>query len=640
VKQESVVKDVMSVDYKRTAVFVLIFWTVVIGAGLTWTFFREQEGAQRAALEAGRALLKKDMIFRNWNAGHGGVYVPITDQTQPNPDLKGFAERDIETPSGKHLTLINPDYMTRQFFELGLESEGISGHIISLNPIRAENRVDAWETRALELFERDSAEVFSIETINGVQHLRLIQPLLNDEGCLQCHEKQGYREGDIRGGLSVTLPLTPYLLIAREHTLGMATGLGFLWVLGVVILAYAVMQLRLRKKERLYAIHELQASQEKYETLFLKMLDGFAVHELIYDSEGTPIDYRFLSINPAFERLTGLKAQDIEGKTVLEVIPNTEQYWIDTYGQVVISGEPAFMENYAEGLGKYFEVTAFKSAPNQFVTIFADVTEQKQVELERFNLEKQLMQSQRLETVGTMVGGISHELNNVLQSLFLYGGLIQDELSQESELHKNMQLLLDDGERAKNLVKQILTFSRKSELAYEPQQIHEIIRSALKFKRASLAPKIKIEQDIDPNCPRVLCDRTQIHQMVINLCNNSEYAIGENDGTISISLQETEAQLHKDLPVSRVLELKVSDNGQGMESDILERIFDPFFTTKSLGQGTGLGLSVVYGIVRMMNGKISASSKVGKGTSFKVLVPTVTDSKMERTAATSEENLT
>jgi len=640
VKRESVfrsdTKDVMSVDYKRAAIFVFIFWTVLIGAAVTWTFFREQEGAYRAALETGRSQIKMYILSRNLGTGHSSVNVPLMDKTQPNQNLKGDEEAGNESPSGPNLTLLHPFNRTPQNNDADTETNGFLAHLTSLNPLNQANIADNWEIQALHKFEAGETEVNTIELIDSVKHLQLMLPLTTESACMSCHQMPGIKQGEFRSGVSITFPLTPYLAIARDHSLGMGVGFGFFWILGVFILVYAVKQLKLRKKERLLAIHELQASHEKYQTLFSQMLDGFAVHELIWDPEGVPSDYRFLSVNPAFERLTGLKAQDVEGKTVLEIIPNTEHFWIATYGQVVLTGEPVFVENYSEGLGKHFKVTAFKSAPNQFVTIFADVTEQKRIEDERLDLEKQLMQSQRLETVGTMVGGVSHELNNVLQSMFLYGGLIQDELPPDSELHKSMQQLLDDAERARDLVNQILTFSRKSEITYESQQIHEIILSALNFTRASLSPKIKIEHDLDQNCPRVPCDQTQIHQMVINLCKNSKHAMGENEGTIHVSLHKAEAKLHKDLTLSPVLELIVSDTGHGMDEDILERIFDPFFTTKSLGNGTGLGLSVVYGIVRMMNGEISATSKVGKGTSFKVLLPVATDSKTEKSDATSQ----
>lgn len=618
---KSITKDVMSVDYKRTAILILIFWTVLLSGALVWIFFREQEGARRAAIETGRSQIEMYILFRNLGIGHGSVNAQTPPISQSNPKMRDVEADDVEKPLGQSLTLVDPFNMKPQIYKSDTRSKGLSAHLTSLNPLNPANKADNWEKQALNKFEAGETEVDTLEFIDGVEHLRIMQPLVTEAACMRCHQIQGIKEGELRGGTSVSFPLTPYLAIAREQMIGMVVGFGFLWLLGVSVLGYAVLQLRLRKKERLLAIRALQASQEQYQTLFSKMLDGFAVHELICDPEGCPIDYRFLSVNPSFERLTGLRAQDVLGKTVLEVMPTTEKYWIDSYGQVVLTGEPALIENYSEVLGKHFEVTAFKSAPNQFVTIFVDVSEQKRISLERQNLEKQLTQSQKLETIGTMVGGVSHELNNVLQSMFLYGGLIQDELPPGSELHKNMQQLLEDGGRARDLVNQILTFSRKSDMHYEIQPIHSIVVNALNSVRGSLAPHIILETSIDVQVGPILCESTQIHQIVINLCANAEEAIGEQSGQISVNLREVTAKIDKDSPELTVLELKVNDTGHGMSAETLERIYDPFFTTKGIGEGTGLGLSVVYGIVRTMKGRISVSSEEGKGSGFQIYLP-------------------
>ena len=348
------------------------------------------------------------------------------------------------------------------------------------------------------------------------------------------------------------------------------------------------------------------------------------------------MDYRFLDINPAFENLTGLKADDLRNHTVLEVMPGTEKHWIETYGKVALTGEPCLFENYSEALDKHFQVTAFRPASMQFATIFTDITARKKAESERVSLEKQLMQSQKLETVGTMVGGISHELNNVLQSMFLYGGLIQDNLEAGSEMYENMQQLLDDGDRARDLVNQILVFSRKSEMQLVAQQIHEIVLGALKFKRASLPPDITLVQNISRDCGAILCDRTQIHQVVINLCNNAEQAIGTENGTIEVTLNEIELIPQGQVEPSRVLQLTVTDSGCGMEAEIVDRIFDPFFTTKEIGKGTGLGLSVIYGIVQIMGGEIKVTSVKGEGSTFKIYIPLANIDELDQADGATE----
>ncbi len=263
-----------------------------------------------------------------------------------------------------------------------------------------------------------------------------------------------------------------------------------------------------------------------------------------------------------------------------------------------------------------------------------DITERKQAEERRLSLETQLRQAQKLEAIGTMVGGISHEFNNVLQSMFLHAGLVQDELPENEELRASFQHILDDGNRARDLIKQVLTFSRKAKVEMEPQPIHDMIMDVLVLERASLPANIDIQQDIDMNCGPVLCDKTQIHQIIMNLCNNARHALEEKGGNLTVSLKPTQASLSEGDPEIDTLELKVSDTGHGIDAADLERIFDPFFTTKQFGKGTGLGLSVVHGIVEMMGGHISVTSEIGKGTTFKILFP-MTDAVEEAELAKS-----
>jgi len=255
-----------------------------------------------------------------------------------------------------------------------------------------------------------------------------------------------------------------------------------------------------------------------------------------------------------------------------------------------------------------------------------DITERKQAEQERQALEAQLRQSQKLEAVGTMAGGIAHDFNNILQGLYLSSTIIKDQLPDDAELQTNFQDILDSGERAKELVKQILTFSRKEEFELKPVRIQYLIKDALKLTRASTPSSIEITEDIDADCGAVLCNGTQIHQVIINLCNNAIHAITSKNGRLSVSLQKTDTQIEIEpgnsiLNKHGVVELMVSDTGRGMAAETLEHIFDPFFTTKEVGEGTGLGLSIVHGIIKDMQGQIKVESTPGKGTTFRILMP-------------------
>ena len=174
-------------------------WSILIGLSLAWNLRTVKSGILEAARIEARAVFEKDVIYRRWNAGYGGVYALVTEVTQPNPYLD-VPERDITTPLGKKLTKINPAYMTRQVHELALKTYGVRGHITSLNPIRPANTPDPWETRALKAFQTGLKEVSSVEETEGNDYMRLMRPLLTEKGCLKCHAAQGYKLGDIRGG--------------------------------------------------------------------------------------------------------------------------------------------------------------------------------------------------------------------------------------------------------------------------------------------------------------------------------------------------------------------------------------------------------------------------------------------------------
>jgi len=223
-------------DRQRLKRFVWLLyagWTAVLGCLLGWGLHEHRSGALEAARIEARSLYRKDVLYRRWNAMHGGVYALVGEGLQPNPYLEA-PERDISTPSGRKLTLINPAYMTRQVHELGERDAGVRGHITSLNPIRPENAPDRWEAEALRAFDRGEDEASGPEVFEGVLYMRLMHPLLTEASCLKCHAAQGYKVGDVRGGISISVPLTPFLDVARRHSLVLVISHLVLWWIGIL----------------------------------------------------------------------------------------------------------------------------------------------------------------------------------------------------------------------------------------------------------------------------------------------------------------------------------------------------------------------------------------------------------------------
>ncbi len=365
----------------------------------------------------------------------------------------------------------------------------------------------------------------------------------------------------------------------------------------------------------------LTDSESRYRSLFNTMHDGFALHDIICDDAGRPVDYRFIEVNPAFEVMTGLKPDEILGKRVREVLPEVEPDWIRTFGDVALKGEPHRFEMYSAPLKRHFDVTAYSPRPRRFATIFADVSERKR-------LEGQLQQAQKMEAIGALAGGIAHDFNNILFPIIGYTEMTLDRMEEGSREKKNLEEVLKGAHRARDLVTQILTFSRQGEQEVRPLRIQLVVKEALKLLRSTMPTTIGIRERIDKNGRPVLADPTQVHQIVMNLCTNAYHAMKETGGLLEVGLKEV-AFDDQNLPAGSRLGpgsyilLTVSDTGGGMDATTLQQIFDPYFTTKRKGEGTGLGLSVVHGIVKTYGGDIQVFSHPGDGTTFHVYLPAI-----------------
>ena len=236
-----------------------VLWTLVVGASLAWNLALDRRGILELARTQARVAFDKDVLYRRWSAQLGGVYGPVTSRTPPNPYLKA-PERDITSPQGRPLTLINPAYMTRMVHELGQSAGGVLGHITSLRPLRPLNSPDPWEAMALRSFEKGAMEASDLTEIDGQPYLRLMRPLLYEEACRACHDHQGYQLGQVRGGLSVSVPLGEMLALGRLRGYQLVFSHALLWALGLGGLGLAARRLLRREAEKARAEDERQRS--------------------------------------------------------------------------------------------------------------------------------------------------------------------------------------------------------------------------------------------------------------------------------------------------------------------------------------------------------------------------------------------
>lgn len=516
--------------------------------------------------------------------------------------------------------------------------------------------------------------------------------------------------------------------------------------------------------QRAHDADALRESERRYRQLFESMTAGFALHEIILDAEGVPCNYRFLEVNPAFERLVGVKAETLVGRTVLEALPATEPWWIETYGRVATTGQSVRFQNYASGMDRFFEVSAYSPQPGQFATVFQDITESErakealvdsetryrrlfeaakegimtldavtgavidvnpalvqmfglpaenflrrlvwdidasrpliedeaaferlrqgdgvrrdnvtletgdgrrivveftsntyqagqqtviqctirdmtescQAQAERARLEEQLRQAQKMEAVGQLAGGVAHDFNNLLQVILGYVDIVLADLGPG---HKDARILGDvrkAAERAADLTRQLLAFSRRQVIQPVNLDLNALVSGVLTMIRRVIGEHIELRFLPGQHLGTVRADKGQIEQILMNLCVNARDAMPAG-GRLSIEtspvlISEEYSQTHAYTRTGPHVLITVTDTGCGMDDQTRSQIFEPFFTTKEMGQGTGLGLATVYGIVQQHNGWIHVYSEIGSGTVFRIYLPAI-DEAPEDIAAESE----
>lgn len=373
----------------------------------------------------------------------------------------------------------------------------------------------------------------------------------------------------------------------------------------------------------------LRAGEFRFRTFFNSNPEGIA----LMDFSGNILD-----INKTFTKMSGYEAVALKGRHFIELVPDIHQQKALNSFLAIKSGllQETFLEISlicmdGEQLPiavKGWRMTDEKSAPVMIGVFIHDITERKHAEAEKEKLQMQLIQSQKQEAIGTLAGGIAHDFNNILGGMIGYTELVlmNETPTLDNKKITHLRRVLEAGNRAKELVQQILRFSRKEETVMGVVAMTPLIKESIKLLRATLPTTIRIDQRITAKPDTICGDPTQIHQVLMNLCTNAYHAMRENGGVLTISLENVTLESARkamaiEVPPGTYLKLIIQDTGCGITPDVLDRVFEPYFTTKKVNEGTGLGLSVTLGIVRNHNGLIEVQSSIGEGTRFKIHLP-------------------
>ena len=350
-------------------------------------------------------------------------------------------------------------------------------------------------------------------------------------------------------------------------------------------------------------------------------------------------DGRFTYVNEAACRSLGYRREDLLQMTIHDIDPAFPQAtWREHLQQLRQSGARIFESQHRTRDGRFLPVeitvNCLTYEEQEYHCAFArNITERK-------SLEAQLRQAQKMEAIGTLAGGIAHDFNNMLSAIMGFTELTQHMVSQDGAAWNNLQQVMLASRRAKDLVQQILTFSRQNDQEHRPVQVHDIVQEALQLLRASLPTTIAIDYQSMAKDDVVLANSTQLHQVLINICANAEYAMRDTGGVLAVHLDaiDTDGPLLLDqatLPPGPYIRLSIRDTGCGMEPDVLNRIFEPFYTTKPLGKGTGMGLAVAHGIIAEHHGAITVESTLGEGSTFTLYLPRTVTSHIADTGDNS-----
>ncbi|MDW7772802.1 MAG: DUF3365 domain-containing protein [Desulfobulbaceae bacterium] len=593
-------------------------WTLVIIISISWNISQRKKEIITVATNEAITIFEKDLVYYKWATNHKGVYVPITQETPPNPYLEHLPEANAVTATGEPLTLVNPEYMIRQVYEMKSDQLRALGHITSLDPIRDENAADDWESNALEAFENGETQLTTMEQIQGQPYLRLMRPMVTESGCLKCHVQQGYELGDIRGGISVAVPMGVLYSIYRNDILVLALAHGPIWLLGLLGIFFSSHRIS-------QSMHKREEAEAKIRSIIDNMLDG-----LITMTENGTIE----SLNSAACDIFGRTRQETLGENITSLVQfpgiskdeeNGDREW-HPHISSMIGSQQQLIGIRKDGSNFPLEISLSEmplDVDRLFIATVRDITEDK-------IRESEVLRTGQLAAIGELAAGVAHEINNPINGIINYAQILLDKADDKYDEHDKdfMSRIIKESERIAVIVGNLLSFARQRNDIVKDVKLPEIIEDSVSLMiHQFMKDGIQLEVDLPTNLPAISANPQQLQQVIVNLLTNASYALNQryphmDPGKrlkISCRLQTASGKEY--------LRTMVTDWGIGIPQDIINHIFDSLFTTKPPGKGTGLGLSISKGLVRDHQGFLSVESSTGGPTTAIVDLPVKRDER-------------
>jgi PAS domain S-box-containing protein len=598
---------------RRQVLLRVVFWTLgmcaFVGLGSYYSYRESRENA----LGRARENFQKDVMVRMLINQPGGGYALPEESNRPDPHRLDSPDQGNGAIGDMPFAMGNPAHMTKLMHDLGVPVPELQGHMASLRALSPENAGDAWEQKALHKLETGPREYWEVSALDGHSRLRFMGALVTLEGCLRCHAAQGYKVGDIRGGISFTVPLNQdSFLTSGIHNVTTTAGIGVIWVLGLMTILLVGRSNLNRLQERGRAETALRESEGQLRTIF----DASEAGIILVSPQGT-IRYA----NNRMAEMFGTTLQGVVGTHYTGHIHESEKQaggkrlqQVLYGGLETVSSERRYIRVDGTDFWGHFSGKRLNNADgslNALVGVITDITERKVSEEENARLQAELQQVQHLENLGSLAGGVAHDMNNVLGAILGLASANIQSLPPNSPSHRTLGTIIKAAERGAKMVRSLLNLARRSPAEERELNLNEIIHENVQLLEKSTLSRVRLVMSLEEDLRPMRGDASALGNAFMNLCVNSVDAMADF-GTLMVRTRNVGVDW---------VEVEVEDSGCGMTEDILEKAVVPFFTTKGPGKGTGLGLSLVYSTVKAHHGQMDLESDPGLRTVVRIRFP-------------------